>query len=130
MEDYVLLNEIHRDTITHRKAVYKMSNKSANIVARVEPEVKEEAEAILGQIGIPASVAINMFYKQIILEKGIPFKPHVPYKKASFYDDLTEDDFNQRMALGLMQAKKGEGRLADDVFNDLLSKLEELKHDR
>ena len=125
-----MLNEIHRDTITHRKAVYKMSNKSANIVARVEPEVKEEAEAILGQIGIPASVAINMFYKQIILEKGIPFKPHVPYKKASFYDDLTEDDFNQRMALGLMQAKKGEGRLADDVFNDLLSKLEELKHDR
>ena len=125
-----MLNEIHRDTISGRKAVNKMANKSANIVARVEPEVKEEAEAILGQMGIPASVAINMFYKQIIAEKGIPFKPHVAYKKSSFYEDLTEDDFNQRMALGLMQAKKGEGRSADDVLDDLLSKLEGLKHDK
>lgn len=56
--------------------------------------------------------------------------PHAVYKKSSFYEDLTEEDFNQRMALGLMQAKKGEGRSADDVFDDLLSKLEGLKHDK
>ena len=37
--------------------------KSANIYARIEPEVKKEAESILEELGIPVSVAINMFYK-------------------------------------------------------------------
>ena len=50
-----------------------MAAKTANVLARVEPEVKEQAENILGQLGIPASVAINMLYKQIIITQGLPF---------------------------------------------------------
>ena len=46
--------------------------KSANLYARIEPEVKEQAEAILNALGIPASNAITMFYKQIILQRGLP----------------------------------------------------------
>ena len=45
--------------------------KTANLFARIEPEVKEQAEAILSALGIPASSAINMFYKQIILQQRI-----------------------------------------------------------
>ena len=52
--------------------------KSANLYARIEPEVKEEAERILTMLGIPASNAINMFYKQIILQKGLPFEVKIP----------------------------------------------------
>ncbi len=52
--------------------------KSANLYARIEPEVKEQAEAILNALGIPASNAITMFYKQIILKKGIPFDVRLP----------------------------------------------------
>lgn len=52
--------------------------KSANLYARIEPEVKEQAEAILGALGIPASNAINMFYKQIILQNGLPFDVKLP----------------------------------------------------
>ena len=37
--------------------------KSANLYARIEPDVKREAESILDTLGIPASNAINMFYK-------------------------------------------------------------------
>ena len=48
--------------------------KSANLYARIEPEVKEQAELILSELGIPASNAINMFYKQIILQRGLPFE--------------------------------------------------------
>ena len=47
--------------------------KSANLYARIEPEIKEQAEKILSTLGIPASNAINMFYKQIILHRGLPF---------------------------------------------------------
>lgn len=42
-----------------------MAAKSANLYARIEPDVKEQAEEILATLGIPASNAINMFYKQI-----------------------------------------------------------------
>ena len=50
-----------------------MAAKSANLYARIEPDVKEQAEGILATLGIPASNAINMFYKQIILnEKSNP----------------------------------------------------------
>lgn len=51
-----------------------MATKSANLYARIEPEVKEKAESILSALGIPASSAINMFYKQIILQRGLPFE--------------------------------------------------------
>lgn len=57
-----------------------MATKSANLYARIEPDVKEKAESILSTLGIPASSAINMFYKQIILQRGLPFevKYHLP----------------------------------------------------
>ena len=51
-----------------------MATKSANLYARIEPDVKEKAERILSALGIPASSAINMFYKQIILQRGLPFE--------------------------------------------------------
>ena len=51
-----------------------MATKSANLYARIEPDVKEKAESILATLGIPASSAINMFYKQIILQRGLPFE--------------------------------------------------------
>ena len=37
-----------------------MATKSANVLARVEPDVKEQAEAILSKLGVPASAVINM----------------------------------------------------------------------
>lgn len=52
--------------------------KSANLYARIEPDVKEQAEMILSALGIPASNAITMFYKQIILNNGLPFAVKLP----------------------------------------------------
>ncbi len=46
--------------------------------AKIEPDVKEQAEGILATLGIPASNAINMFYKQIILNRGLPFEVKIP----------------------------------------------------
>lgn len=39
--------------------VMTMATKTANVLARVEPEVKEEAESILNQLGIPASDVLS-----------------------------------------------------------------------
>ena len=47
--------------------------RTANIFARVEPELKEQAELVLNELGIPMPNAVGMFLKQIVLQRGIPF---------------------------------------------------------
>ena len=41
--------------------------RTANVFARVEPDIKKQAEDILLQLGIPMSNAISIFLRQIIL---------------------------------------------------------------
>ena len=40
--------------------------------------MKAEAESILSSLGMNASDAIRMFYKQVVLRKGLPFEVIVP----------------------------------------------------
>lgn len=47
--------------------------RTANVFARVEPELKEQAESVLDQLGIPMSNAVGMFLRQIVLQKVISF---------------------------------------------------------
>ena len=72
--------------------------KSANVTVRVEPDVKEKAEAILSELGIPTSTAINMFYRQIVLWNGLPFRPAKPPIRPLSRDEMTDEVFNARMA--------------------------------
>jgi len=52
--------------------------KSASIHARIQPELKEEAEALLKELGLNATQAITLFYQQIRLTRGLPFVVRVP----------------------------------------------------
>ena len=101
-----------------------MATKTANVLARVEPEVKEEAESILNQLGIPASVVINMLYKQIIMTRGIPFSLSL-HKEPIARDEMSEDTFNAMMAKGLAQAKENDSRPLADVMKDIKSDIRE-----
>ena len=96
-----------------------MAVKSSNVMARVEPQIKEEAEAILSQLGISASNGINMFYRQIILWRGLPFRPFIPDTRPASLDEMTREEFDAKMARGLEQANNGEGMPADDFFSSL-----------
>jgi DNA-damage-inducible protein J len=54
--------------------------KTEAIKARVEPRLKAEAERILDELGLDASDAIRVFYKQVVLRKGLPFDVAMPNK--------------------------------------------------
>jgi DNA-damage-inducible protein J len=103
--------------IQSERKVILMAAKTANVLARVEPEVKEQAEDILGQLGIPASVLINMLYKQIIMTRGIPFSLSL-HKEPVARDEMSEDTYNAMMAKGLAQAKSNDSRPLADVIDD------------
>lgn len=52
--------------------------KTEAIRARIEPKLKAEAERILNELGLDASDAIRVFYKQVVLRKGLPFDVAIP----------------------------------------------------
>jgi DNA-damage-inducible protein J len=54
--------------------------KTEAINARVEPKLKAQAERILDELGLDASDAIRVFYKQVVLRKGLPFDVAMPNK--------------------------------------------------
>ena len=52
--------------------------RTANINVRVEPHIKEQAEALFANFGITVSDAINMFLHQALLENALPIRPSMP----------------------------------------------------
>lgn len=95
-----------------------MAARTANVMARVEPNVKAQAEAIMDQLGIPASVVINALYKQIVYKKGIPFPLTLPSAPVA-RSEMTEEAFHAMMQAGLDAAIADDSRPAADVFAEL-----------
>ncbi len=52
--------------------------KTAAIHSRIDPEIKEQAENVLHQLGLSPTEAIRIFYTQIVLRKGLPFDVKIP----------------------------------------------------
>ena len=61
-----------------------MAGKTATVLARVDPELKMKAEDILDRLGVPASLLINMLYRQIVMTKSIPFNIRIPMDSGEF----------------------------------------------
>jgi len=52
--------------------------KTAVISARIDPELKQKAEQIFRELGLTASQAITLFYRQVDLQRGLPFSVRIP----------------------------------------------------
>ena len=99
-----------------------MAAKTSNLYARIEPDVKEQAEIILSALGIPASNAINMFYKQIILQNGLPFDVKLPAKRPLFMDELSREELDAELEKGYRDILEEKTIPADQVFSALHGK--------
>ena len=91
-----------------------MATKSANVTARVQPEIKRQAETVLEKIGLPVSVLIDTLYRQIIMTGGVPYSLTVPNLPTR--DSMTDEQFNLMMEKGYNQAKAGTGLSVDEAF--------------
>lgn len=89
--------------------------RTSNIFARVEPEVKEQAELVLEQLGIPMSNAIGLFLRQVVLQRGIPFELKLPKNNPLSATTLSEEQFNAEIEKGLADLTAGRVLSAEDV---------------
>ena len=94
-----------------------MARKSANVTARVQPEIKQQAEEILDKIGLPVSVLIDTLYRQIIMTGSVPYSLALP--KLPTRDGLANGQFDAMMEKGYNQAKSGEGLSIDKAFTKI-----------
>ena len=91
-----------------------MAMKTANVTARIQPEIKEKAEAVLNRIGIPVSVLIDTLYRQIIMTGGVPYALTVPNPQT--LDNMSAEQFDEMMQKGYSEAKSGIGLSVEEAF--------------
>ena len=84
------------------------TEKSATLNLRVNPQVKESAELVLNQLGIPMSTAVTMYLNQIALTGGIPFAVTLPKAPASINADMMSDEaLVNKLECGITNAEQG-----------------------
>ena len=87
-----------------------------------ESDVKNKAENILRELGVPVSTAIDSFYRQIIEHHGISFPLAAPAEPGTMCA-MSGAELDAKLEHSYAQSCGGEGRPLDDVFDDLERKL-------
>ncbi len=59
------------------------TTKTATARALLNPKIKNEAEEILKELGLSVSNAYELFYRQVIAQKGLPFELQIPKEKTT-----------------------------------------------
>lgn len=91
-----------------------MANTSP-VYARIDTDLKNNAESILSQLGISPSSAIQMFYSQIVLKKGMPFDLRLPPAKPLAVGAMTREELDTELQKGLDSIKEGKVYSVDEV---------------
>ncbi len=84
-------------------------SKSETIRARVEPDLKKEAEQIFRTLGLTVTEAITLFYNMVRLKKGIPFDVKIP---------------NEETQKVIRDSRKGMNVTTHDNLDDYFKKIE------
>ena len=83
------------------------TTKTSTARALLDPEVKKQAEAILRELGLSVSKSFELFYRQVIAQRGLPFELHVP---------------NEKTRKAIEDSRQGKGKrfsTAQELFDDL-----------
>ncbi|MDO5422594.1 MAG: type II toxin-antitoxin system RelB/DinJ family antitoxin [Eubacteriales bacterium] len=91
--------------------------KTATLNLRVNPVVKERAEAVLSKLGVPMSTAIDMYLNQISLTGGIPFAVTLPKAPDTVNADrMTDEQLHEKLQKGYDDMEAGRVQNAADAF--------------
>ena len=97
--------------------------KTATLNLRVNPRVKEQAEAVLSRLGVPMATAIDMYLNQISLTGGIPFSVTLPKAPNTVNADLmTEEQLHVKLKKGYDDIEAGRVQDAAAAFADFREK--------
>ena len=93
---------------------------TATVYVRIDPELKRDVDAILGEMHITPSALIQMLYGQIKLTNSIPFEIKGPSKQICI-DDMTKEQLDAELTKGLNDIQEGK-TYSDDEVDEKLKK--------
>ena len=67
-----------------------MSQTAAIVNVRVDKNVKRDIEKLYDGLGINISTAVNMFFKQCLMEQGLPYQPKIKHRRKTLNEYLEE----------------------------------------
>ena len=91
-----------------------MANSSA-VYARIDTNLKENAESILEQLGISPSAAIQMLYSQIVLTRSMPLDLRLPARKPTVIGAMSREEIDAELAKGMASLQNGKEYSAEEV---------------
>ena len=82
--------------------------KTTTMNLRVNPAVKQQAEDVLKQLGVPMATAVDMFLRQIAMTGSIPFAIALPKAPDSVNaDKMTAIQLREAIQAGLDDMEAG-----------------------
>ena len=72
----------------------------SSLTIRVISEVKREAQKIFSDLGLDTTTAFNIFLRQVIVCRGLPFEVRLPAHKPVDVTTLSEEAFHEVLEIG------------------------------
>ena len=92
-----------------------MLNRSATISIRIEPQIKEEAESVLRQVGLSTSDAVNIYFRQIAMKHRIPFEIEAEMPARVNAESWTREEFIDETQRRIDASKIGQNLTFDEA---------------
>lgn len=94
-------------------------SRTSNVFSRVEPEIKEQAEDVLNKLGISMSSAVDMFLRQVVIQRGIPFEMKLPVREPLSIGNITKAQLDLEIAKGMADIENGGVYTVDEVESEM-----------
>lgn len=85
------------------------------LYVRMDTHLKDSAEDILKDLGISASSAVQMFYRQIVLQRGLPFDVKLPPRTPVAIGGMSNEELTAEIQKGMDSLKAGKRYSVDEV---------------
>ena len=69
-----------------------MTSSSVNVTVRMDPKVKAQADELYASLGMDMSTAVNMFVRQCLRERQLPFQPSLNVPNQATIRAMEESD--------------------------------------
>ena len=95
-------------------------NNTSSLSVRMDSALKEDAEKIMSELGLSASGVIQMLYRQIDLQRGLPSELKLPSARPIAIGGMSREELDAELQKGMDSLKAGKRISAEDVDRGLM----------
>ncbi len=97
--------------------------KTTSVMTRIDPIIKEQAEVVLSQLGITMSAAMEIYLRQIALQRKIPFEMKLPDARPIALGSLSDAEFDALMDKAVASYSNGQCVSIDEFETRMMKEI-------